>query len=381
MPEFKDSPDSEQNRDGREKASNTNNGQEIKGYFQQFRDAALELQGLALRYRDPHEIPSAESQDFQEHLVVTCAYDPRIAVSDNGRYVAIVTEDTLGFVNLSNDSPSASKMFTVHAKDVHNGIRGFAQACFAKTWNGLFVTTAAAQSKVYRMAWSEPLQGPPQMIGDTPAGHLNALQAFSPGGDRIAYCHFDQGRETSVMICPTNIDYIWAPAAFKILGSLQALQFNEQGNRLAVGGDRGHLQVYTITSARSVATMSSKLNHGVTALAFGCDDTVYAGTAMGQVVALRAGETAYSPMEVFNKQVTEESITAICRAGHSGGVLVGTAQGKVLHIDHQGSIKTLVRIPYENINSLATDATGDTLVIGLYLGGALVLKRNSESAQ
>lgn len=381
MPEFKDSHDNQQNRDGREMASNTNNGQEIKGYFQKFREIALELKGLASRYRNPHEIPSAESQDFQEHLVVTCAYDPRIAVSDNGRYVAIVSEGTLGFVNLSNDSPSASKMFTVHAKDVHNGYGGFAEACFAKTWNGLFVTTAAAQSKVYRMAWSEPLQKPPQMIGGTPAGHLNALQAFSPGGDRIAYCHFDQGRETSVMICPTNTDYIYAPAAFKIVGSLQSLQFNEKGSLLAVGNDRGNLQVYTTTVGRSVATISSKLNHGITALAFGSDDTVYAGTAEGRVVALRAGEKAHSPFEVFDNLVTDEKITTIRRTGNSGGVLVGTAQGKVLHIDHEGSTKTLVRIPYENINSLATDATGDTLVIGLYVGGALVLKRNSESAQ
>jgi WD40 repeat protein len=332
-------------------------------------------QGLSVRYRDPAEIQPAELQGFKAGLTIASAYDPKVAISDDGRYLAVLVEQSLGFVALPGESNPRPKMFTHLMSDIHDGYRGAEQVAFAKTWNGLTLTTAAGGAKVYRLAWSEDLKDVPRVVGSTPAGDLNAFQALSPGGNTLAYCYFNGGASTSVTICPLNIDYVYAPTAFEITGSLRAVQFNQSGSLLAAGSTTGHLHVHSAELLSQEAPISTKLKEPITSVGFGRDNTVFAGTDAGSLVALKPGDRPNSPVVLFDLPISKGTITAITTYDQDSSVLVGTSKGEVFHVNREGTVQLLGKCPEEKINSIATSADGKTVAIGLFNGGALVFNR------
>lgn len=344
-------------------------------YFQDFKEAVAASKGLSLRYRDPTEIKPAELQGFKAGLVIASAYDPKVALSDNGQYLAVVVEESLGFVALPTKEGAKPKMFTHLMSEIHQGSGGASEITFAKTWNGVVLTTCADGASTYRLAYSEDRNQPPRLVGGTPAGYLSGLQALSPAGQHIAHCYFNGGESTSVTICPLHVvDYVYAPESFRMRGSTQAMRFNADGSLLAAGSDSGHLHVHSANLLSREAPISTRLKEPISSVGFG-GDTVFAGTDGGRLIALTRGEQPESPVIRFDKPLTKGTITAITPCGQDNSVLVGTSKGEVFRVNQDGDAQLLGTCPEEKINSITTSADGSTIAIGLFKGGALVFHK------
>lgn len=350
------------------------NSAEVSAHTNEFREATFPSQKASLTYRDATEIKAAELQGFNTTLVLGTPDKPKVALSDNGHYLAVAVDQSLGFVTLPTENSPQPKMSTHFMSEFHRGSGGVSEITFAKTSNVLHFTTCADGAKAYRLAFSEEGKQPPVVLQGTPAHYLSGLQALSPGGEKLAHCYFNQGRSTSVTICPVNIDFLYAPEAVTVSGSVRAMRFNADGSLLAIGSDSGHLLVHSGAILSREAPISVKLKGSISSVGFG-GDTVFAGTQGGALIALTPGEKPDTPIIRFSASITEGAITAIAPSGPDNAVLVGTSEGEIFRVTRDGAPQLLGKCSQESINSISVSADGRTVAVGLCDGGALLFTK------
>lgn len=346
----------------------------VAAHNNDLREATLPSPRASLTCRDATEIKVVELQGFNTTLVLGTPDQPKVALSDTGHYLAVAVDQSLGFVTLPTENSPKLKMSTHPMSEFHRGSGGVSEITFAKTWNGLHFTTCADGAKAYRLAFSEDGKHPPVVLQGTPAHYLSGLQALSPGGEKLAHCDFNQGRSTSVTICPLNVDFLYAPEAVTVSGSVEAMRFNADGSLLAIGSDSGHLHVHSGAILSREAPISVKLKGSISSVGFG-GDTVFAGTQGGALIALTPGDKSDTPIIRFSASLTEGAITAIAPSGPDNAVLVGTSEGEIFRVNQDGAAQLLGRCSQEKINSISVSADGRTVAVGLFDGGALIFTK------